>query len=160
MMTETVDIQTRDDIRFGPLSASLGFLLRLLQLVSFQDFYARFANSDIRPGEISVLILIDENPGIRQGVLARRLLIKRAHMTKMVQAFEAAGLVTKSVPKDDKRGIELHLTPKGQRHVNKVKPTFIEHEAVTRHGLSPREEAELKRLLRKALAIPEAGGRR
>jgi DNA-binding MarR family transcriptional regulator len=155
-MSDVVDIHTRDDVRFGPLSESLGFLLRLLQLVSFHEFYASFANSDIRPGEISVLILIDENPGIRQGVLARRLLIKRAHMTKMVQAFEAAGLVKKSVPEDDKRGIELHLTTRGQRHVNKVKPLFTEHEAVTRHGLTAREEAELKRLLRKSLDIPRA----
>jgi DNA-binding MarR family transcriptional regulator len=158
-MTETAEIQSCDDIRFGPLSESLGFLLRLLQLVSFHEFYASFADSDIRPGEISVLILIDENPGIRQGVLARRLLIKRAHMTKMVQAFEAAGLVRKSVPEDDKRGIELHLTAKGQGHVSKVKPLFAEHEAVTRHGLTAREEAELKRLLRKSLEISEGEGR-
>jgi DNA-binding MarR family transcriptional regulator len=154
-MSEAVDIHTRDDVRFGPLSESLGFLLRLLQLVSFQDFYTRFASSGIRPGETSVLILIDENPGIRQGVLAQRLMIKRAHMTKMVQAFEADGLVKKSVPKDDKRGIELHLTAKGQRHVNKIKPIFTEFEAVTRHGLNAREETELKRLLRKSLGIPE-----
>lgn len=156
-MTEAVDIQSRDDIRFGPLSESLGFLLRLLQLVSFQDFYTRFADSEIRPGEISVLILIDENPGIRQGVLARRLLIKRAHMTKMVQALKAAELVKKSVPEEDKRGIELHLTPKGKRYVNKVKPIFMEYEAVTRHGLTQQEKTELKRLLRKSLEIPEAG---
>lgn len=156
-MTEAIDIQARGDIRFGALSESLGFLLRLSQLVAFQDFYTRFTGADIRPGETSALILIDENPGIRLGLLARRLLIKRAHMTKMVQAFETAGLVKKSVPEDDKRGIELHLTPKGQRHVNEIKPIFAEFDAVTWRGLTEREEAELKRLLRKALKIPEAG---
>lgn len=155
-MSEAVDINARDDVRFGPLSESLGFLLRLLQLVSFEDFYTRFGGSGIRPGETSALILIDENPGIRQGVVAQRLMIKRAHMTKMVQAFEADGLVKKSVPKGDKRGIELHLTAKGQRHVNTIKPIFTEFEAVTRYGLNTREEAELKRLLRKSLGIPEA----
>lgn len=156
-MTEAADLQAGDKVRFGPLSESLGFLLRLLQLVSFHDFYIRFADTDIRPGEISVLILIDENPGIRQGVLARRLLIKRAHMTKMVQAFEAAGLVTKSVPEEDKRGIELQLTAKGRRHVNKVKPAFTEFEGRTRYGLTAQEEVELKRLLKKSLGISEIG---
>jgi DNA-binding MarR family transcriptional regulator len=154
-MNETADILTHDDIRFGLLSESLGFLVRLQQLVSFQEFYTRFGNSDIRPGEISLLILIDENPGIRQGVLARRLLIKRAHMTKMVQAFEAAGLVKKSVPEDDKRGIKLHLTLKGQQHVSEMKPIFMKHEEAKRCNLSPRENAELKRLLRKSLGITE-----
>lgn len=156
-MTEATDSRTDDNIRFGLLSQSLGFMLRLLQLAAFQEFYTRFAGSDLRPGEISLLILIDENPGIRQGVLARRLRIKRAHMTKMVHAFEASGLVRRSVPEDDKRGIELHLTSRGQQHINKIKPVFIEHEAVTTQGLSPQEDAELKRLLRKSLGITETG---
>lgn len=156
-MSETVDIGTKEDMQFGVLSESLGFLLRLSQLVAFQDFYARFGASDMRPGEISVLLLIDENPGMRQGALARRLLIKRAHMTKMVQAFETAGLVKKTVPEDDKRGIELHLTAEGRRRVDQIKPVFAEYEGVTRHGLTAREEAELKRLLRKTLKIPETG---
>jgi len=157
-MDELAGAPVRDDLRLGPLQGSLGFLLRLSQLVAFEDFYAAFAEADARPGEISVLMLIGENPGIRQGVLARNLLIKRAHMAKMVRNFEKAGLVTKSVPPDDKRGVELRLTAQAERHLEKVRPAFAAHEAGARHGLDAAEEAELKRLLRKFLGMPETGG--
>lgn len=157
-MNKVAELPARDDLRLGPLKDSLGFLLRLSQLVSFDDFYANFADADTRPGEISVLMLIGENPGVRQGVLARNLLIKRAHMAKMVRSFEKTGLVTKSVPPNDKRGVELRLTAKGERHITDVRPAFVAHEAGARHGLSAAEEMELKRLLRKFLGMPETGG--
>ena len=140
-------------IRLGPLAGSLGFLLRLAQLESFKDFFAYFDGHDIRPGEISVLLLIAENPGIRQGAVARRLTIKRAHMTKMVQAFEASGLVEKRVPEDDKRGVELRLTPAGRAYLDKVRPIFAAHELAQPSTLSAEETETLRRLLLKYLDI-------
>jgi DNA-binding MarR family transcriptional regulator len=144
---------THDEVRLGALANSLGFLLRLAQLTNFSDFYAAFDGTGIRPGEISVLMLIGENPGIRQGVLARRLMIKRAHMAKMIAAMEADGLVEKSVPEADRRGVELRLTPKGHARVAQAQPIFARLDAVSHRGLTPREEQELKRLLRKYLEI-------
>ncbi len=147
------------DIRLGPLTRSLGFLLRLAQLESFKDFFAEFDTKGIRPGEISVLLLIAENPGIRQGALAKRLTIKRAHMTKMVQAFEAEGLVTRRVPEDDKRGVELRLTEAGTAHVAAVRPGFEAHDAHVPATLTPEEAETLRHLLRKYLNIPEEADR-
>tara|TARA_R100000789_G_scaffold79524_4_gene74770 strand:- start:9952 stop:10494 length:543 start_codon:yes stop_codon:yes gene_type:complete len=141
-------------VRYGHLSDSLGFLLRLAQLQSFADFFRAFEGEEVRPGEISVLMVLYENPGIRQGLLARALSIKRAHMTKMVRQMETDGLITRRVPEDDKRAMELRLTALGQARITALMPTFVDHESRDAGCLDGAEAAELKRLLRKLLALP------
>jgi DNA-binding MarR family transcriptional regulator len=159
-MTEARDIaREAEDVRLGALSDSLGFLLRLSQLVSFHDFFASLEDFDMRPGEATVLMLIGENPGVRQGVLARRLMIKRAHMTKMIRAMEDTGLVSRTVPEDDKRSVELWLTKRGEARVAAMRGPWAEHEARPARNLGPRDEAEMKRLLRKYLDLGEEDAR-
>jgi DNA-binding MarR family transcriptional regulator len=159
-VTEARDIaREAEDVRLGPLADSLGFLLRLSQLVSFRDFFAELEDIDMRPGEASVLMLIGENPGVRQGVLAKRLMIKRAHMTKMIRAMEETGLVTRTVPEDDRRSVELWLTKRGQDRVEAMRDPWAAHEARPARNLTRRDEAELKRLMRKYLDLPEGDAR-
>lgn len=141
-------------LAFGQLGDSLGFLLRLAQLQRFDTFFADFGEMGLRPGELSVLLMLADNPGIRQGVLAQSLMIKRAHMAKMVRAFEESGLLHRTVPEDDKRAMELWLTEAGNRHVGRLRAPFEDHEATPIDGLSPDEATELKRLLRKLIGIP------
>jgi DNA-binding MarR family transcriptional regulator len=159
-MTDTRDIaREAEEVRLGPLAASLGFLLRLSQLVSFRDFFASLEDFDMRPGEATVLMLIGENPGIRQGVLAKRLMIKRAHMTKMIRSMEDTGLVSRTVPEDDKRSVELWLTKRGEARVAGMRGPWADHEGRPARNLTPRDEAELKRLLRKYLDLSEGDAR-
>ena len=158
-MTEAAEIlRTPEDLELGKLSESLGFLLRLSQIKSFQDFFENLGDFDVRPGEISVLTVIGENPGVRQGVVARRLMIKRANMTKMVRAMEERGLVRRTIPEDDKRSIELWLTKKGSARLDTLRAPFAAHEARPVLSLNRGEEAELKRLLRKYIGLPEPRG--
>lgn len=141
-------------LRLGGLGDSLGFLLRLAQLRAFEDFFAGYGALDIRPGEMSVLILISENPGIRQGALARALMIKRAHMTKMIRAMEDTGLVRRTVPDDDKRSVELWLTDTGTERVATLSRHLLNFDADPDGRLNKRERAQLKRLLRLYLDLP------
>src|SRR5690606_41841477 len=120
-MDERLGASGTDALALGELSHSTGFLLRLAQLVSFRDFFDDLGGLGIRPGETSVLMLIGENPGVRQGVLARALMIKRAHMAKMMAAMEREGLVIRSVPDDDRRSVALRLSEKGQAQVARVR---------------------------------------
>ncbi|CUH75964.1 MarR family winged helix-turn-helix transcriptional regulator [Tropicibacter naphthalenivorans] len=144
-----------EEVKLGPMADSLGFLLRLSQLESFRDFYTGMEDLGMRPGEFSVLMLIGENPGIRQGVLARKLMIKRAHMTKMVQAMEADGLVTRTVPPEDKRSIELRLSEQGAARLAHMRGPFEEHESRNLSRLSDAELDTLKRLLKTYLDVRE-----
>lgn len=158
-MADMLDRDAQGDaVRFGPLADSLGLLLRLSQLRSFADFYTALEGQDVRPGEISMLLMIRENPGIRQGVLARALSIKRAHMTKIARRLEAAGLIERQVPEDDRRAMELRLTAKGAARVAKISPQFEAHEARNLGGLTEEEAAALRGLLRKYLALETPKG--
>lgn len=153
-MSDTLD-RTTERLDYGFLDQSTGFLLRLAQLKSFADFYDGLGPLGVRPGEISVLMVLGRNPGIRQGVLAEALSIKRAHMAKMVRAMEEEGLIRRSVPEDDRRAMELWLTERGSARVEALRPAFEAHEARQVDGLTPREAAELKRLLRKYLGMED-----
>lgn len=146
-------------VRLGPLRESLGFLLRLAQLSAFRDFFEDLGPLGVRPGELSVLLLIGENPGIRQGVLARRLMIKRAHMTKMVRSLENAGLVRRTVPASDRRSAELWLTERGRLRVAELREPFLAHERRPAPGLTRAEEAQLRELLRRYLGLAAEEGR-
>jgi DNA-binding MarR family transcriptional regulator len=155
-MTETAEIlREPEDLALGKLTESLGFLLRLSQIKAFEDFFENLGQFDVRPGEISVLTVIGENPGVRQGIVARRLMIKRANMTKMVRAMEERGLVRRTIPEDDKRSVELWLTKKGTARLADLRGPFLAHEAHPVQSLSREEEAELKRLLRTYIGLAE-----
>ncbi len=153
-MADMLDRDTHDGaVRFGPLAESLGLLLRLSQLHSFHDFYTALERHHVRPGEISILMMIRENPGIRQGVLASALMIKRAHMAKMARRLEDAGLIERRVPPDDRRAMELRLTAQGELRAAEMTPDLEAHEARNFGGLTPEEAATLRTLLRKYLAL-------
>lgn len=137
------------EVDLGPMAGSLGFLLRLAQLQAFERFYAALGAESVRPGSFTILTVIGRNPGIRQGVLAGRLMIKRAHMTKIVRALEAQGLVARRVADDDRRAMELTLTASGQALVAAQAGAVLALDAAPPPCLSAAETARLVALLRK-----------
>ena len=139
-------------VDLGPLEESLGFLLRLAQLRTFDDFF-RSLGGELRPGEFSVLAIIDRTPGIRQGLLAQHLFIKRAHMTKLVRGLVEAGLVERRVPEADRRAIELSLTQKGRALVRDKGPAFFAHGLTPSENLTAAEHDELVRLLKRYIGL-------
>lgn len=145
-----------DRVDLGALTGSLGFLLRLAQVRIYAQFFAAFAGTPVRPGEFSVLWVIDLNPGVPQGTLARVLAIKPAHMTKLVQRLVEAGLVARETPATDRRAVHLTLTAAGRAHLDRYRDAFLAVHAAERTGLSEAEADELMRLLSKLAFPPEA----
>lgn len=138
-----------DDIDFGEMAGSLGLLLRLAQVKVFDSFYENLAHHGLKPGEFTMLWLIGLNPGTRQGVLARRLRIKPAHMTKLVSRAVDKGLVERIVPDEDRRSVMLMLTDNGQRFVADKKPEFLNFIAKENTAFNESEFATLVCLLQK-----------
>lgn len=140
---------SKEEIDFGPLAHSVGFLLRIAQLRNFDDLYSRFDDGVIRPGEFSVMWLVHLNPGIRQGHLARILSIKPANMTKLVRSLEELNRLERVIPDNDRRSVCLHLTQEGQEFVEGYKRYFFDRESDRVHTLSDIEMETLIGLLRK-----------
>lgn len=150
-------VRNIDQVDVGALGGSLGFLLRLGQLKAFDDFYSENGPRGLKPGEFSVLWVIACNPGIRQSALGQRLMIKRAHMTKLIRGFEDQGLVSRAIPDSDRRAVELTLTETGSATVKTVAETFFNYEETTGAPLSKPELRQLIALLQKYVGLEETG---
>ena len=71
-------------------------------------------------GQVSLLVQIQDNPGIGVRDLANRERMSAPGMSKYVARLEAAGLVRRE-ELEDKRRVGLRLTPEGERVLHSVK---------------------------------------
>lgn len=158
-MTADTDLDqvTSSPVDLGELASSLGFLLRISQVRVYQQFYSHFGDLDLRPGEFSVLWVVHLNPGIKQGLLARTLRIKPAHMTKIVRRLEDQGIIRRHIPDDDRRTVHLSLTDAGVEFIKAEKGNFFGQESYHQHALTANETQEFVRLLRKYAGIDHKG---
>jgi DNA-binding MarR family transcriptional regulator len=155
MMEPAVETRQEQEVSLAGLTDSIGFLLRMAQLKVFAQFFEDLGKYGLKPGEFSVLVLIGENPGVRQGQIAAAMKIKPAHMTKMVRGFEDQGLVDRSVPPDDRRAVELRLSEKGKDYVGELSPHFYAFDRSQQEPLTKSEMQTMRGLLRKFNGYPE-----
>lgn len=142
------------DLRgFDRLAGSLGFLLRLAQIAIYDRFFEELGSLNMKPGEFSVLWLIYNNPGIRQGRVAQRLSIKNARMTKLIRRAEDDGYVSRRVPDDDRRAVELTLTAKGRELVEEREAGFFSYFNSGETALTSSEMEQFVTLLKKFSGI-------
>ena len=141
--------QQEAELALGPLTTSLGFLVRMSQIEIFGLFYETLGRLGLKPGEFSVLWVVHLNPGVRQGAVAETLRIKPAHMTKLVRAFELDGMIARHIPDTDRRGIELRLTEKGEGFVRDYAEAFFSYTQNEANRLTPAEARQLISLLQK-----------
>ena len=134
-------------IAVGALGQSLGFLLRIAQLRVYERFYARFGDLDLKPGEFSILWVINLNPGIRQGRLAETLNVKPANMTKIIRRLEQSAVVARHVPDADRRSVHLSLTDAGHAFVKENEAHFFGDNDYHDNALTPSETRQLAKLL-------------
>jgi DNA-binding PadR family transcriptional regulator len=77
-------------------------------------------------------------------------------MTHLVDRLEQEGLVERVADPHDRRGLLVGLTRKGRALVRRVAPSHLETERRLLATLTPQEQADLARLLRKVLIGLEA----
>lgn len=140
--------KTEDTVELGEMENSLGLLLRLAQVKNFNAFY-EFMNNGLSPGELTVLWVVGLNPGMRQGTIARRLLIKAAHMTKLVNRLVRNGLLERLDTPEDRRSVFLTLTKDGRAIVNRHKRQLAKLHQTERAALSASEYRQFISLLKK-----------
>lgn len=131
------------------MAGSVGFIIRIVQLQLFQAFYQDFEGRGLSLGAMTTLSAIRANPGIRHGVLADALLIKRPNFTKVINRLERAGLIERHAPHSDKRATALYLTVKGRRKIDALSDMVRQHDERMTASLEPGEREALLELLRK-----------
>jgi DNA-binding MarR family transcriptional regulator len=130
----------------GPLPGLIGYRLRLAQQAVFRDFGKSV--SDIAPGRVGILLLIDANPGVTQSRLAIAVGLDRSTMVGVLHALEARALVERRRG-DDRRTNGLWLTRGGRALVASLKRRIRVHERRVAARLTAQERAQLLALLEK-----------
>jgi DNA-binding MarR family transcriptional regulator len=111
------------------LDDHVGYMLRRAQLAVFGDFIAGQPGPVARPGQFSILAVIDRNPGLSQTQVCAALGIKRANLVGVINELESSGLVRRDSSPTDRRSNRLQLTPAGQLALRSSLDGQAEHEA-------------------------------
>ena len=89
------------------------------------------------------------------GELARISDLSSGAMTNRLDQLEKAGLVERLRDPDDRRGVLVQLTPKGQRIHHEAMGAQAEKEALLAGALTEREKKQLETLLRRVMLALE-----
>jgi DNA-binding MarR family transcriptional regulator len=134
----------------------VGYNLRRAYAVLMQRFRTVFAPRSIRPVQLSILGLIQENPGITQSDLGRKLKIERANVVTLIDQLERRRLIERRSGAADRRARLLQLTPTGQHLTAEIleEHARLEEDLVQRIGAGDLET--LLRILRKIHHLPKS----
>ena len=136
-------------LEYDVLDELLGYSLRRAQVAMFMAFRDATRGMAITPPRFTALVVIGANPGLSQTVLGNVLGIARSGAMLLTNWFEAQGLVERRRQPRDARAWGLHLTPRGQQLVDRLKRKVADLERRRAASLSERERHELLRLLDK-----------
>jgi len=133
-------------LRPGLLPGLLGYRLRLAQQAVFRDFGESV--SDLPPGRVGILLIIDANPGVTQSRLAQAVGLDRSTMVGVLHALEARGLLERRRG-EDRRTNALWLTRAGRALVEGLKRRIRVHERRVAARLTSDQRTQLLTLLGK-----------
>lgn len=101
----------------------------------------------LKPGQPKVLEYVAQNEGCAQSDIARAYAMDRATVTGVLERMEAAGLITRTPRRDDRRALEVRLTDKGWDAAEHVALWGSEVDEMACAGMTAEEREELSRLL-------------
>ena len=139
------------EVSFGPLTGYLGYALRRAQMAAVAEFLQAFEAIDIRPTQFAVLIIIQENPGIRQREVCEALGIQKANFVPLLNEFERRGLALRKAVAGDRRSSALHLTPLGKVTLQRAREIHDAYEERFIARLGKRGRDQLLALLNKVM---------
>jgi MarR family transcriptional regulator, organic hydroperoxide resistance regulator len=103
-------------------------------------------------GQEMLLLCLWSEEGLPQSQLAAAMGVEPPTATKMLQRMERAGLIERRPDDEDARVSRVYLTARGRGLEQPVLQVWQHLEAQTVAGLSPTEQALLRRLLMQVVA--------
>ena len=80
-----------------------------------------------------ILVHLDEDDGLKMSELAERIIFSRSGLTNVIDRMESEGLVRRERPPQDRRVIQIFLTPAGSERLRVARA--IHHDSIQRHYL-------------------------
>src|SRR6478609_8570430 len=136
-------------LSYGVLDELLGYALRRAQNALYLDFYRATDGLDVSPQRFAALVLVANNPGMRQGLLAQAMGLHRSGALRLTDWLTGQGWAERRDDPADARSWGLHLTAVGRRVLNKLEQAVRAHDRALLQGLGERGAAlktDLERL--------------
>jgi len=135
-----------------PLQNMVGYQLRRVSLAMAADLAARLEDLNLTVLGLSVLLMIEANPGVTQSDLGRSLGVKRANMAPLTAQLVERDLIVRKPT--DGRSHGLDLTEAGRTLTRAAWPSVGASETHCLSSLGPPARAQLVEIiadLRKAV---------
>jgi DNA-binding MarR family transcriptional regulator len=116
-------------LNVGLLPNLLGYNVRRAHMALWRDFNRTVGVGIVRPGIFSMLVLIDENPGIAQIEIAAQLAMDKATIVGLIRMMQKQEWIERRRSRSDRRRQDLFLTTKGKQELAVLRRDMIGHEA-------------------------------
>ncbi|WEK48292.1 MAG: MarR family transcriptional regulator [Candidatus Andeanibacterium colombiense] len=136
-----------NDNALGELNDILGFHIRLAHGAVYRHFTETFIDLDLTQKQVSVLWLVEEQPGISQIEVGQRLRMDRATTMTIVNRLQDRGFARRERSETDGRKQALYLTEAGAAALIRAKQAIGEHEAWLKGRFSAEEIDKLVEML-------------
>ncbi|WP_353476243.1 MarR family transcriptional regulator (plasmid) [Salipiger sp. H15] len=148
-MGEGEDIQPRLDA--GEAEATLGYKLRLAQILAFRGFEQRLTDYGRAPRYLGLLQVIRTHPGQPQSRIAEAVALPRSSFVTILDQLSADGLIERRPSGFDRRVNGIWLTPAGEEVVAQLMQEAQRYEAEMTRGMTEDEIACGLRVLQRLI---------
>lgn len=124
-----------------PLPGFPGYALRRAANATAAELATRLAPMELRQSDVSVLILVGENPGVTASAIGRALDIQRANMVPLLKRLEDAGLIERAPIDKKSRGLEL--TARGRERLAEARAVVEQFERELIERVAPEHRPHL-----------------
>jgi DNA-binding MarR family transcriptional regulator len=131
----------------GALDGIVGFHIRLAHGAVYRHFTETFVDLGLTQKQVSLLWLVDDEPGVAQIELGQRLRMDRATTMTIVNRLEQRGYVQRQRSRSDGRKQALYLTAAGEAALAKARACIDAHEAWLKSRFTSDEVKKLVELL-------------
>ena len=127
----------------------IGYRLKRAYNTIRSDMLHQMEPLGLRITTFSTLLLIVDQPGLRQSALANLLDIKRSNMVAIIDDLELKGWIKRKAAPEDRRAFALYATVSGERSCEKAVALAGEQDEKLMSCLSDGEQLTLINLLEK-----------
>jgi DNA-binding MarR family transcriptional regulator len=120
----------------------IGYALRRAQGAVYSDLSDSLAELQLRPVQLTLLLMVEENPGASQSGVCVALGIQKTNTVATMGDLERRGFIVRKKSSSDARSYQLYLTAKGKRMLQRAGEVHATHEQrlIDRIGIDGRDQ--------------------
>lgn len=136
----------------GPLDRSLGYRLRLAQILAYRNFEEKITDQGVAPRYLGLLGIVAANPGQLQNRLAEAVGLQKSSLVTILDRLEKDGILERRPVPEDRRAKGVWLTARGESVFATLSGAALDHEDSLTRGISPEDRDRLIDMLGQVIA--------